>query len=158
MMLEAVAPLGHDYVAAMAQGPRRAAGWTSTRARASYPGAHMAGDAYDVHPYLLINYNDNYESVTTIAHEWGHAMHSYLSNKAQPFATADYAIFVAEIASTLNEALLLRLRAEDGEDRRRAAALPRLARSRACAARSSARRCSRSSSARSTRASTRASR
>src|SRR5258706_13180280 len=67
----------------------------------------MAGDAYDVHPYLLINYNDNYESVSTIAHEWGHAMHTYLSNKAQPFPTAQYATFVAEIASTTNEALLL---------------------------------------------------
>jgi oligoendopeptidase F len=70
-------------------------------------GAHMAGDAYDVHPFLLINYNDNYESVSTIAHEWGHAMHTYLSNKAQPFPTSSYATFVAEIASTTNEALLL---------------------------------------------------
>ncbi|HEX7558000.1 MAG TPA: M3 family metallopeptidase, partial [Usitatibacter sp.] len=70
-------------------------------------GAHMAGEAYDVHPLLLINYTNNYESVTTIAHEWGHAMHTYLSNKGQPYATSQYATFVAEIASTLNEALLL---------------------------------------------------
>jgi oligoendopeptidase F len=70
-------------------------------------GAHMAGAAYDVHPFLLINYTDNYESVSTIAHEWGHAMHTYLSNKGQPYPTSRYAIFVAEIASTLNEALLL---------------------------------------------------
>jgi oligoendopeptidase F len=70
-------------------------------------GAHMAGAAYDVHPYVLMNYTDNYESVTTLAHEWGHAMHSYLSNREQPFVTAGYAIFVAEIASTFNEALLL---------------------------------------------------
>src|SRR3546814_3882783 len=70
-------------------------------------GAHIAGNAYDVHPYLLINYNDDYESVSTIAHEWGHAMHTVLANKAQPFVTSDYPIFVAEIASTLNEALLL---------------------------------------------------
>ena len=67
----------------------------------------MAGAAYDVHPYVLMNYTDNYESVTTLAHEWGHAMHSYLSNQAQPFVTSDYATFVAEIASTCNEALLL---------------------------------------------------
>jgi oligoendopeptidase F len=67
----------------------------------------MAGDAYDVHPYLLINYTDNYESVSTIAHEWGHAMHTYFTDRAQPFVTSDYATFVAEIASTLNEALLL---------------------------------------------------
>jgi oligoendopeptidase F len=70
-------------------------------------GGHMAGTAYDVHPYLLINYNDDYESFTTIAHEWGHAMHSYLSNKHQPFVTSDYATFIAEIASTFNEELLL---------------------------------------------------
>jgi oligoendopeptidase F len=67
----------------------------------------MAGAAYDVHPYLLINYTGNYESVSTIAHEWGHAMHTWLSNRHQPFVTSRYAIFVAEIASTLNEALLL---------------------------------------------------
>jgi len=54
-----------------------------------------------------MNYNDDYESVTTVAHEWGHAMHSYLANKAQPFVTANYAIFIAEIASTFNEELLL---------------------------------------------------
>jgi len=54
-----------------------------------------------------MNYNDDYESVTTLAHEWGHAMHSYLANRAQPFVTANYATFVAEIASTFNEALLL---------------------------------------------------
>jgi oligoendopeptidase F len=55
-----------------------------------------------------MNYNDDYESVSTVAHEWGHAMHSYLANKAQPFPTSDYSIFVAEVASTFNEALLLR--------------------------------------------------
>ena len=67
----------------------------------------MDGYAYDVHPYVLMNYNDDYESVTTVAHEWGHAMHSYLANKAQPFVTSNYAIFIAEIASTFNEELLL---------------------------------------------------
>jgi oligoendopeptidase F len=67
----------------------------------------MAAEAYDVHPYVLMNYNDDYESVTTLAHEWGHAMHSYLSNRAQPFVTSNYATFTAEIASTFNEQLLL---------------------------------------------------
>jgi oligoendopeptidase F len=70
-------------------------------------GAHMAGYAYDVHPFLLINYTGNYESVSTIAHEWGHAMHTWLTDHKQPFATSNYSIFVAEIASTCNEALLL---------------------------------------------------
>ncbi len=106
MMLEAVKPLGERYVAAMAAGLQNR--WMDVYPRPrKLSGAHMAGSAYDVHPYVLMNYNDNYESVSTLAHEWGHAMHSYLSNAAQPFVTADYAIFVAEIASTFNEALLL---------------------------------------------------
>jgi len=106
MMVESVAPLGPEYVAAMKKG--LADRWMDVYPRPKkLSGAHMAGDAYDVHPYLLINYNDNYESVSTIAHEWGHAMHTYFSNKAQPFPIASYATFVAEIASTTNEALLL---------------------------------------------------
>ena len=69
-------------------------------------GAYSTGGAYDVHPYILMNWNDDYESVSTLAHELGHTMHSYFSNKNQPFAKADYATFVAEIASTVNETLL----------------------------------------------------
>jgi len=106
MMLEAVKPLGERYVAAMAAGLQNR--WMDVYPRPrKLSGAHMAGSAYDVHPFVLMNYNDNYESVSTLAHEWGHAMHSYLSNAAQPFVTSDYPIFVAEIASTFNEALLL---------------------------------------------------
>jgi oligoendopeptidase F len=106
MMRESVKPLGDAYGAAMAKG--LADRWMDVYPRPrKLSGAHMAGTAYDVHPYLLINYTNNYESVSTIAHEWGHAMHSYLSNRGQPFATAGYATFVAEIASTTNEALLL---------------------------------------------------
>jgi oligoendopeptidase F len=70
-------------------------------------GSYMNGSVYDEHPFVLMNYNDDYESVSTLAHEWGHAMHSYLSNRAQPYPTANYSIFLAEIASTFNEALLL---------------------------------------------------
>ena len=69
-------------------------------------GAYSTGAAYDVHPYILMNWNDDYESVSTLAHELGHTMHSYFSNKNQPFAKSDYATFVAEIASTVNETLL----------------------------------------------------
>jgi len=106
MMLEAVKPLGERYVAAMAAGLQNR--WMDVYPRPrKLSGAHMAGSAYDVHPYVLMNYNDNYESVSTLAHEWGHAMHSYLSNAAQPFVSSEYATFVAEIASTFNEALLL---------------------------------------------------
>jgi oligoendopeptidase F len=106
MVIEAVAPLGPSYASAMEAGFN--ARWMDAYPRLNkQSGAHMAGFAYDVHPYVLMNYNADYESVTTLAHEWGHAMHSYLSNRAQPFVTAGYAIFVAEIASTFNEQLLL---------------------------------------------------
>jgi oligoendopeptidase F len=107
LVLEAVAPLGKDYVDALAYGFDHR--WMDTYPRPhKLSGAHMDGYAYDVHPYVLMNYNDDYESVTTVAHEWGHAMHSYFANKAQPFVTSHYAIFVAEIASTFNEELLLK--------------------------------------------------
>jgi oligoendopeptidase F len=106
LVLEAVAPLGKDYVQAFASGLNSR--WMDTYPRPrKQSGAHMAGYAYDVHPYVLMNYNDDYESVTTLAHEWGHAMHSHLAIRAQPFVTANYETFTAEIASTFNEALLL---------------------------------------------------
>lgn len=106
LVIAAEQPLGPDYVAQFT---------ASLNARYThvYPqpgkrsGAYMNPGAYDVHPYVLTNYNDDYESVSTIAHEWGHGMHSLLANHSQPFPTADYSIFVAEIASTLNENLLL---------------------------------------------------
>jgi oligoendopeptidase F len=105
LTLEAVKPLGPEYGEALAKAT--AAHWMH-----AYPqkgkaaGAYMNPAAYDVHPYLLLNHNDDYESLSTFAHEWGHAMHSLLANKAQPFETSNYATFIAEIASTLNEQLL----------------------------------------------------
>jgi len=71
------------------------------------PGAYMNGHIYDVHPFVLMNYNGNYESVSTLAHEWGHALHSQLANESQEFVNAGYSIFTAEVASTFQEALLL---------------------------------------------------
>jgi oligoendopeptidase F len=105
-MLAAVAPLGEDYVAAMQRGV--AARWMDAYPRPrKRSGAYMNGSVYDLHPFLLLNFNGDYESVSTLAHEWGHAMHSVLANGAQPFVSAHYATFTAEIASTVNEALLL---------------------------------------------------
>jgi oligoendopeptidase F len=66
----------------------------------------MSGWAYDVHPYVLLNHNDDYQSASTFAHEYGHAVHSVLANKAQPWETARYATFIAETASIMNEMLL----------------------------------------------------
>src|SRR5690606_32870330 len=68
--------------------------------------AYSNGAVYDVHPYILMNYNGKYNDVSTLTHELGHTMHSYLTNKKQHFANANYSIFVAEVASTFNEELL----------------------------------------------------
>jgi len=105
-ILAAVAPLGPDYVGVMQKAMNER--WIDL-----YPnpgkrsGAYSQGGAYDVHPYMLINYNGHYDDMSTLAHELGHTMQSYLSNKTQPYPTADYPTFVAEVASTFNEALLI---------------------------------------------------
>ena len=74
--------------------------------RGKRPGAYMQGFAYDVHPYLLLNHADNYASLSTFAHEWGHAMHTLYARQEQPFETASYATFIAEIPSTSLELIL----------------------------------------------------
>ena len=74
--------------------------------RGKRSGAYMQPAAYDVHPYLLLNHNDDYESLSTLAHEWGHAMHTLYARQEQPFETAGYAIFIAEIPSTSLELIL----------------------------------------------------
>jgi oligoendopeptidase F len=105
-VLEALKPLGPDYAAAANRAfNERWIDMYPTPGKRS--GAYSNGGAYDVHPYMLINYNSKYADVSTIAHELGHTMQSYLSNKTQPYPLADYPIFVAEVASTFNEALLI---------------------------------------------------
>ena len=104
-VLAALAPLGAEYVAAV----RRAFNerWIDLLPNdGKRSGAYSNGAAYDVHPYMLINFNGKYTDMSTVAHELGHTMQSYLSNKTQPFHLANYPIFVAEVASTFNEALL----------------------------------------------------
>jgi oligoendopeptidase F len=105
MVLKAVAPLGTDYVAALRKGyADRWVDWIPTTGKRS--GAYSTG-AYGVHPYQLQNFTGLYDEVSAVAHESGHSMHTYLSNKNQPYVSSHYPIFVAEVASTLNEALLL---------------------------------------------------
>ncbi|WP_242139403.1 oligoendopeptidase F [Sphingomonas sp. TREG-RG-20F-R18-01] len=104
-VLEAVKPLGPEYVALL--GASTAKKWMDPLPRpGKKAGAYMNPGAYDVHPYLLLNLGENYEGMTTFAHEWGHAMHTLLANKTQVYEKADYPIFLAEIASTCNELLL----------------------------------------------------
>jgi len=106
LVLDSVKPLGSRYSRVVEKAFKER--WIDV-----YPtpgkrsGAYSSGGAYDVHPYILLNYNGQYDDVSTLAHELGHTMHSYYSNKNQPYPTADYATFVAEVASTFNEALLI---------------------------------------------------
>ena len=105
LVLEAIKPLGDDYVAVVKKAfDERWIDVFPNKGKAS--GAYSNGAAYDVHPYILMNFDGRYDHVGTLIHELGHTMQSYLSNKNQPFAKADYSIFVAEVASTFNEALL----------------------------------------------------
>lgn len=101
----AVTPLGPEYGQRLTEALNH--NWMHVRpAEGKRSGAYMMGAAYDVHPYLLLNHNDDFESLTTFAHEWGHAMHSLLANTTQPFPKAEYPTFIAEIASIANEVLL----------------------------------------------------
>jgi oligoendopeptidase F len=105
VLLEALKPLGAEYVTTLQKSyDDRWIDYMPTVGKRS--GAYSSGNAYDVHPYILMNWTDDFESVSTLAHELGHTMHSYFSNKNQPFSKSDYNIFVAEIASTVNENLL----------------------------------------------------
>ncbi|MDP8206051.1 MAG: oligoendopeptidase F [Candidatus Electryonea clarkiae] len=105
MIVESVAPLGKEYQKQMRAGFE--GGWIDVyESDGKRSGAYSAG-VYGIHPFMLLNYNDTLTEVFTLAHEMGHTMHTVLSQANQPFATADYTIFVAEVASTLNEALLL---------------------------------------------------
>lgn len=105
LSLEALAPLGETYIADLKT--MFTSNWMHV-----YPqpgkssGAYMMGAAYDVHPYLLMNYNDDYESMSTLAHEAGHGVHTMLAKRAQPFEKSDYSTFTAETASIMNEMLL----------------------------------------------------
>jgi oligoendopeptidase F len=105
VILKALQPLGDEYSSVLKKAfGSRWIDFMPTKGKQS--GAYETGASYDVHPYILTNWTDDYESVSTLAHELGHMMHSYFSNKNQPFQNSQYPIFVAEIASTLNESLL----------------------------------------------------
>ena len=112
--LDALAPLGKAYTDALQKGFDGR--WTdylpSTGKRS---GAYSTG-VYGVHPYQLLNFNGRYEDLTTLAHESGHSMHTFLSHGAQPYPTAEYPIFVAEVASTFNENLLIHYMIDRAKD------------------------------------------
>jgi oligoendopeptidase F len=105
LLLEVFKPMGNEYVTTVKKSfDDKWIDYVATNGKRS--GAYSSGAAYDYHPFILMNWTDDFESVSTLAHELGHTMHSYFSNKNQSFVDAQYATFVAEIASTINENLL----------------------------------------------------
>ena len=111
LTVDAVAPLGPDYVAELSRKRGQALDGSLAPAGQGVRRLYEPG-AYDVHPYLLLNLGEKYDGMTTFAHEWGHAMHSLLANRAQPFELDNYATFIAQIASTGNEMLLANMLVE----------------------------------------------
>lgn len=105
LVLDCMKPLGDDYVNVLKKA--FAERWVDRYPNKGKESGAFSMGIYAVHPFVKMNYNGEYDAVSTLAHELGHTMHSYLSSKKQPFATNDYATFLAEIASTFNENLLM---------------------------------------------------
>lgn len=119
-VLKALAPMGKDYLAILKKGFENR--WIDVyENEGKTSGAYSAGAR--VHPYVLLNHKDTLNCMFTLAHEMGHAIHSYLSNKNQPVVYSDYVIFVAEVASTCNEALLMQYLLKNTEDKKQRAYL-----------------------------------
>ena len=104
-IVTSVAPLGDEYQGRMRQG--FSGGWIDVYENEGKRSGAYSAPVYGVHPYMLLNYTDTLDDVFTLAHEMGHSMHTMLSHEAQPFIYSSYTIFVAEVPSTLSEALLL---------------------------------------------------
>ncbi len=104
LSLKALAPLGEDYLNVVKEAYENR--WIDVVENEGKRGGAYSGGVYDVHPYMLLNYNETLDDVFTLVHEMGHSMHTWYSNKAQNIIDANYKIFVAEVASTTNEVLL----------------------------------------------------
>lgn len=114
-LLKAIKPLGQDYFKRFEKASSQK--WVDALPRkGKRSGAFMNGSAYEVHPYVLLNHQNNYYSSSTYAHEWGHALHTLLTNKEQAYQNSNYATFVAETAAILNEVLLLEYKLQNAKN------------------------------------------
>ena len=105
-VLEALKPLGEEYIGYLQKGMNSS--WIDVYENEGKTSGAYAWGSYKTHPYVLLNYQDKINDVFTLAHEMGHALHSYYTNMTQPYVYSEYKIFVAEVASTVNESLLMR--------------------------------------------------
>ena len=105
IMMESLTPLGKDYLALARRGLEQ--GWIDVFPNQGKRSGAYSWGSYETHPYIFMNYTNTFNDVSTLVHEMGHSLHSYFSRKHQPYATAGYSIFTAEVASTVNEVLLL---------------------------------------------------
>ncbi len=121
-VVSSVAPLGPEYQNTLKQGLTQDRWVDVFESKGKRSGAYSSG-CYDSMPYILMNYHGNFGDVTTLAHEAGHSMHSYLSRKNQPYIYSQYSIFVAEVASTFNEILLLKWMKENTKNKQELAYL-----------------------------------
>ncbi len=114
LALEGLQPMGEEYLSIFKEGVEN--GWIDIyENKGKRSGAYSSG-AYDTEPYILLNYHENLRDVSTLVHEMGHSIHSYYSRKYQPYIYGDYTLFVAEVASTTNEKLLIHYQIENEKD------------------------------------------
>ncbi len=114
IVFEALAPMGNDYIALLKRAYNE--NWIDVFENEGKTSGAYSWGAYGTHPYVLLNHRSDLDSVYTIAHELGHALHSYYSDESQPFPLASYTIFVAEVASTVNEVLLTQHLLKTGDE------------------------------------------
>ena len=117
IVLEGLKPLGEEYLNIFKEGIK--AGWIDKYENKGKKGGAYSWGSYDTMPYVLLNYNYELNDVSTLAHEMGHSIHSYYSNKNQPYFYAGYTLFCAEVASTTNEALLIHYLIDKETDKNR---------------------------------------
>ncbi|MCQ2011647.1 oligoendopeptidase F [Sporolactobacillus sp. STSJ-5] len=117
IVIKALAPLGEDYLNVILDGFKKR--WIDVRETQNKRSGGYSGGSYGTMPYILLNWQDNVDSMFTLAHELGHSMHSYYSRTCQPYPYSDYSIFVAEVASTCNEALLNHYLLKNTDDKKR---------------------------------------
>lgn len=115
-IMQALQPLGEDYINRLQEGFQ--GGWIDVYENEGKTSGAYSWGTYDTNPYVLMNYDEKLDDMFTLAHEMGHSLHSYYSNHNQPYVNAQYAIFVAEVASTVNESLLIDYLLEHSQDKK----------------------------------------